>query len=176
MRLRPANLTDNARRVLKRACVLGHRSIDRVPAAGVLAALAELRCGCAGEVLTSAGIDLDSLRKELDAHPTELAPQAQALVEEARTVSRRLGDRHVGTEHLLLSLAELPLDHVVRRVLESHGLGAESVLAALALQRLNRENRARSLYRSVRTWVRARWSRIRRRNGHAGRGGADSRG
>lgn len=99
----------------------------------------------AATVLRHMGVDLKTLRKEMDRQiaaghaPAEIGrrpynPETKAVIEHAISEARRVDHRYIGTEHLLLGLLHLE-EAIAARILLAHGLSLdrlrEEVLAML---------------------------------------------
>jgi ATP-dependent Clp protease ATP-binding subunit ClpA len=108
--------TDRARRALvvaqKHAHEFGH---GRITPAHILLALSEEGSGLAERALVEAGVDVAGLRARVaassgshsasrDADMLPFSPQAKKVLELSLREALRLGDKHIGTEHLLLGV------------------------------------------------------------------------
>lgn len=92
--------------------------------------------GIGGKVLQAAGVKLEDARREVESiigrgngvESVEIpfTPKAKAVLDYARQESRRLGHRHIGTEHLLLASLRVP-DGVAVRVLETLGVNLQDL-------------------------------------------------
>ena len=93
--------------------------------------------GAAARALSSLGVELSKVRTAVEAiigrgtsttSPSEitLSPRTKKVVELAIDESRRLGQSHVGTEHLLLGLVR-ESGHIGSNVLESLGVSLDKV-------------------------------------------------
>lgn len=92
--------------------------------------------GIAAKVLQSANIKLEAARQEVESiigqgnevESTEIpfTPKAKMVLDYAKQESRRLGHRHIGTEHLLLGSLRVP-DGVAVRVLENLGADLQNL-------------------------------------------------
>src|ERR1700704_3011347 len=104
--------------------------------------------GVAAKALESLGVTLSKLRTSIElivgrgdstASPSEitLSPRTKKVIELAIEEARKLGHRHVGTEHLLLGLVREG-EGIASGVLESLGVslekGRHQVLATLGQQ------------------------------------------
>lgn len=127
-----SRFTVRARAVLRRAQEEAERLHDTsVRTEHLLLALVEEPEATAGRVLTTLGLDLATVREAVErvitpaaaprgGQPT-LSPQAQRALELAVAEARRLNQRLIGTEHLLVGLLQ-----------EGEGLAAV-VLASLGV-------------------------------------------
>ncbi len=105
----------------------------------LLSALVEPDDGIPAETLRRLGADVPAFRGELAAILARRArlqggsigldPRAKTVIERAEAEARRLGDDYVSTEHLLLGVADVGGE--AQALLERHGAGRESILAAL---------------------------------------------
>jgi len=105
----------------------------------LLAALVEDDEGIPAQTLRRVGVDLPAFRGELAALLARRAkvaggqmgldPRARRVLERAAEEARRLGDEYVSTEHLLLGVVEVGGEG--QALLERHGAGRETILAAL---------------------------------------------
>src|SRR6185312_15926812 len=99
----------------------------------ILAALVEPDDGIPAETLRRLGVDLPGFRGEIAAVLAKRAriqggslaldPRAKAVVDEAESEARRLGDEYVSTEHLLLGVAVAGGE--AQALLERHAAGKE---------------------------------------------------
>jgi GNAT superfamily N-acetyltransferase len=126
--------TDRARRVVvlaqEEARLLDHNYIGTEH---ILLGLLEEREGVAGRVLASLSISLDDTRRRVEeavgrgsSTPTghiPFTPRAKKVLELSLREALRLGDKHIGTEHLLLGLIREG-EGVAAEVL--NGLGADA--------------------------------------------------
>jgi ATP-dependent Clp protease ATP-binding subunit ClpC len=97
--------------------------------------------GVAARVLADLGIELDPLRAQLvrivgvgdtaSDRPIPFTPRTKRLFELAKREAEALGHTSIGTEHLLLGLVR-ENEGVGARVLDDHGVGAETIRAAIA--------------------------------------------
>lgn len=93
-------LTDNARRV--RGTLRKKGELSKLGAHDVLLSLLA-EDTFAAALLSRAGMDR-GMAQQILTNAAEPHPDAECVFKEAANESRRLGDRHVGTEHLLLAL------------------------------------------------------------------------
>lgn len=119
--------TSRAERVLRlaheRAAELGH---GYVGSEHLLFALVSECDGMAGKVLKNAGVEAESLREKIcetvglgtagKRTPQGLTPRAKRIVELSYAEATRMGNRYVGTEHLLLGILREP-ESVAARLL-----------------------------------------------------------
>ncbi|MDH5243187.1 MAG: AAA family ATPase, partial [Chloroflexota bacterium] len=105
----------------------------------LLSALVEPDDGIPAETLRRLGVDLPGFRGEIASILSRRAriqggsmtfdPRARAVMEQAETEARRLGDEYVSTEHLLLGVAESGGEG--QALLEQNAAGKEAILQAL---------------------------------------------
>jgi ATP-dependent Clp protease ATP-binding subunit ClpA len=137
--------TDRARRILQLANMYapryGHTHTDT---GDLLLGMAREASGVATNALKNLGVTLSALEEIMPgaapgivSKTLWLAPDALQVLDEARKWSEKLGHDHVGTEHLLLGLAEVPDCVGVRTLLKLNVMPfavRDEVLALLGLQ------------------------------------------
>ncbi|NOX96813.1 MAG: ATP-dependent Clp protease ATP-binding subunit, partial [Nitrospirae bacterium] len=128
--------TERARRVIVLARQeAGRLNNDYIGVEHLLLGLIKMGEGLAIDILRGLGIDLDSLRLEVEkivkSGPSTLTvgeipftPRSKKVLELAVDEARNLGHNYVGTEHLLLGLIR-EREGVAARVLESMGVDIE---------------------------------------------------
>ena len=143
---RPSPFSSRARvsLAIARALAAGRGERDLAP---LHVALGLLREGenAALAVLHHHGLDLSALRTEVEralgappggSQPDEVAlpatPGEERLVVLAREASARVGDEHVGPEHLLLAIVGLSGD-AASAILTRHGVTPDSAVAAMGV-------------------------------------------
>jgi len=105
-----ARLSEVARRVLNSAEALAvEQSHPNVSFGHLLLALAQERRAATETILRQAGLDEERLRSALAHRHPSLMPSIEPLLEEAVNLAEKLGSHYVGADHLLLTLAMLPL-------------------------------------------------------------------
>ena len=111
----------------------------------LLIGLARESRGLCYRALSGIGIDLEELRRQLEQQPRSLddgsapslLPQTdefKRVLESAMAISRDAGDKHVGTEHMLLGVLHHP-EFASSRVLAAHAVTLERATEAIALVR-----------------------------------------
>ena len=128
---RGALLTDAARTAFRTASKPKARLLTDLRARDILLALTQDQIAPAARLLASAGVDLGKLRAELASIAPERRPDAWHLLAMAGEERRLMGDKHVGTEHLLLALAR-PNSSGVGETLASHGATQKKLKALIA--------------------------------------------
>ena len=130
--------TDRARKVMAMANQQAQRfNHEYIGTEHLILAIAEEGHGVAAKVLTSLGVDLATVRVEVEklvkSGPDPVAagklpqtPRAKKVIEYAIEEVRNLRHAHVGTEHLLLGLLRVP-QGVAAQVLTNMGLTLEQV-------------------------------------------------
>ncbi|MER7499201.1 ATP-dependent Clp protease ATP-binding subunit [Nonomuraea pusilla] len=129
-------LSASAREVLATAQErAGQRGAPDLDVLDLLDALADAE----GDLLRTAGADLDRLRERIDAlagpgepgeAPTTLSPSAKRAILDAQRVSRALESSYIGPEHLLLALAANP-DSTASRLLREQNVSANEIQQAM---------------------------------------------
>jgi len=155
--------TDNARRAVRAARRPGKRPLAEVHAHDLLHALAEEPRGLAPWLLARAGVDLESLKAELATSEVAPGPGGREWFERARQEARRRGDNYVGTEHLLLAVAQLPANRA-REALATHGVTPERLEALLTEADAEWRRRHPPLARRIGAAVRITLRRLRGRS------------
>jgi ATP-dependent Clp protease ATP-binding subunit ClpA len=126
-----ARFTDKARRVLTLLRLDAKHALFAAPLDDRKVLLSLLReSNLAVSILTDGGMDVTQFARELGAGSESKLLSEQELVERANDQARRGGDRYVGTEHILLALANLPSGAVATR-LAAHGLEPKRLQALL---------------------------------------------
>jgi len=133
--------TERARRVIVLARQeAGRLNHDYIGVEHLLLGLIKMGEGLAVDILRGLGIDLDSLRLEVEkiikSGPSTLTvgdlpftPRSKKVLELAVDEARNLGHNYVGTEHLLLGLVR-EREGIAARVLESMGVDLEKARAS----------------------------------------------
>ncbi|MFQ3628799.1 MAG: ATP-dependent Clp protease ATP-binding subunit, partial [Cyanobacteriota bacterium] len=116
---------------------LGHNFVGTEQ---ILLGLLLVKDHIAAEVLTDLGVTVEAARQEVENIigrgsgfvPPEIpfTPKSKRVFEQAFQESRRLDQRHVGTEHLLLSLAQ-ERESVAAKVLENLGVNLDQLRTAV---------------------------------------------
>ena len=164
MVLRPDQFTDQAQEVLGKSQEIVRRyRHSQWDSEHVLMALLEQQEGVPAEILRQLGVSLDAMHERLHAmlekvpkvaHESPqiyVTPRATRLLERAKAETERLNDEFIGTEHLLVALAQEDQGDVAQ-LFKEHGVGLESVYQALQKVRGGHrvtDPRAESRYRSL---------------------------
>ena len=164
MVLRPEKFTEQAQQVLAESQDIVRRyNHNQWDVEHVTLALLGIEQGLPQEILSALGVDIDSvkgeLEKSLDKSPkmaNESAqiystPRAARLLDNARAEAERLKDEFIGTEHLLIA-ATMEQEGDAANILAAHGLDQEKVYKALMQIRGKHrvtDPRAESKYRSL---------------------------
>jgi len=131
--------TDQARRVVvqaqEEARALGHNYIGTEH---ILLGLLSEREGLAAQALSSLGISLDTAREQVvetagagtgqQSGHIPFTPRTKKVLELSLREAQRLGDDHIGTEHILLGLVREG-DSAGARILERQGASLDRVQA-----------------------------------------------
>ena len=129
--------TDRARRVVvlaqEEARLLGHQYIGTEH---LLLGLVHETDSVAGEALSSAGVSLEAVRQRVldvvgegggtPSGQIPFTPSAKIALEVALNLATRMGDDHVGTEHLVLSVLR-QRDGVAAQIVADLGIDASTV-------------------------------------------------
>ncbi len=131
----------------RRAVLMAHDEAQRmgmqlISPEHLLLGLMRLREGVAAEILESLGLDLERLRTELRRQmegeggaqvpsDVEFTDEAQRVLQRAFSEARHLGDHHIGTEHILISLLREGRGSAYR-LLRRHGADLPMVRHALS--------------------------------------------
>jgi ATP-dependent Clp protease ATP-binding subunit ClpC len=110
--------TDRARRVVALVQAEARRlDHDRIGTEHILLGLLQEAEDAAGSALSWLGIGLDEVRRQVGQMPSgglriapsrrlPCTPQARTVLEQGTHWALRLGDNHIGTEHILLALTD----------------------------------------------------------------------
>ena len=164
MAMRPDELTEQAQEILKISQDIMRRyRHSQWDSEHVLMALIEQEKGVPAEVFRELGVSLEKMHGALHglleraprvAHESAqvyVTPRTAALLDRARSESRRLGDEFIGAEHLLVALTQEDQGGV-KAVLDEADVDLEKVYRALRKIRGSRrvtDPRAESRYRSL---------------------------
>lgn len=120
---------------------LGHNFVGTE---ALLVALVRCRSGIASEILSDLGLTVENTRVEMEsiigrgtgfvAVEIPFTPHAKQMLELAWKEAQQLGHNYLGTEHLLLGLAQVP--GVAMRILENFGVD-EVAIRERVKQKLN---------------------------------------
>jgi|SRR5262245_40316322 len=142
--------TENARRVIFFARYEASQfGASQIEAEHILFGLIRQDKKLIARVFHHAGADVESVRKEIEGRVVmrertssqidlPLSEEAKRALAFAADESEKLGDRHIGTEHLLLGLLRAE-DSIAAEVLHTHGLRLSDVRESHA-QRAQMEN------------------------------------
>lgn len=140
-------LTDRARGVFATAKREAENvRYDDITVEQLMIALLDEDRGQASRLLTSAGVDVHSLRQYLvSCTPPAPNPSARTILERAAQEAREFGHNYIGTEHLLLAVTRAP-GSAAQRVLSEHAFDHSKAVAMLAAA--IEESRSRPEWRS----------------------------
>ena len=164
MVLRPDNFTEQGQEALALSQEIVQRyNHSQWDVEHIFLALLEIENGVTAEILTSLGVDIDSLRltttESLTTSPKNknsstqiyITPRGQSLLENAKAEADRFKDEYIGAEHILIAIT-LESTGEANSILKSFGIDKEKIYQALAdIRGTHRvtDPRAESRYRSL---------------------------